>query len=109
MGRTVLMAGHAKLPQKMAARNVYESLTITAEVDPVYGVIVKASCTLATPHAREFFGELLRGYSLREGLEPIADAIRSAYHGKAQSALLAAAKDLHQQFLAFQAQKKTCS
>ncbi|MGM9956202.1 MAG: DUF3870 domain-containing protein, partial [Peribacillus sp.] len=47
---TYFIAGHAKLPQGMAARNLYDSITITVELDLKYGVIVDASCTLATEH-----------------------------------------------------------
>lgn len=45
------IAGHARLPGGMAARDMFETLTITAEIDKKYGVIVSASCTLATEHA----------------------------------------------------------
>ena len=31
--RTILIAGHARLPAGMAAQSVYETITITAEVD----------------------------------------------------------------------------
>lgn len=49
---TVLIAGHAKLPARMAAKSIFETLTITAEVDKKYGVIIDANCTLATEHGR---------------------------------------------------------
>jgi len=42
-GKTLFIAGHAKLPQGMAAKSVFETLTITAEVDRKYGVILEAS------------------------------------------------------------------
>jgi len=105
MARTVMLAGHSRLPQGMAAQNVYEILTITVEVELKYGVIVDASCTLATQHAQQFINRLLRGYSLQDGIEPILDEIRRSYQGKAQQALLAAAKDMYQQFLLFQERK----
>jgi hypothetical protein len=44
---------------------------------------------------------LLKGYSLLDGIDPILDAIKEAYHGKAKQALLAAAKDLYGQFLLY--------
>ncbi len=102
MARTVMLAGHAKLPQGMAAKSVYEMLTITAEVELKYGVIVEASCTLATRHAQQFISQLLKGYSLQDGIEPILEEIRQAYQGKAQQALLAAAKDMYHQYQLYQ-------
>lgn len=106
MGRTVMLAGHAKLPQGMAAQSVYEMLTITVEVELKYGVIVDVSCTLATQHAQQFISRLLRGYSLQDGIEPILEAIRGAYQGKAQQALLAAAKDMYHQYQLFKERQR---
>ncbi|EGL82562.1 hypothetical protein CathTA2_1924 [Caldalkalibacillus thermarum TA2.A1] len=98
MAKIIMLAGHAKLPQGMAAKSVYETLTITAEVEEKYGVIIDASCTLATAHAQEFLGRLLRGCSLQDGVEELVERIQTYYHGKAQQALIAAIKDLHRQF-----------
>ncbi|MBM7645217.1 hypothetical protein JOD45_001428 [Scopulibacillus daqui] len=95
MAQTMMIAGHAKLPKGMAARDVYETLTVTAEIDPHYGVIVEASCTLATEHAHHFINQLLKGHSLREGLDVILDVIDNGYHGKAKDALMAACKDMY--------------
>lgn len=96
--KTVFIAGHSRLPQGMAAKSMYETLTVTVEVDRKYSVIVEASCTLATEHGREFIGNLLKGYSLKDGIEePIAE-VKNSYHGKATNAIIAALKDLHLQF-----------
>jgi hypothetical protein len=95
---TYFIAGHARLPQGMAAKVVFDSLTITAEVDKKYGVIVEASCTLATEHGRDFVQRLLRGYSLRDGIEEPIQAVHSYYRGKATNALVAALRDLHSQY-----------
>lgn len=90
-----MLAGHAKLPRGMAARDLYETLTITAEVDVKYGVIIEACCTLATPHSQDFINHLLKGFSLNEGLEPMLTALNTGYHGKAKEALIAACRDLY--------------
>lgn len=95
---TVFIAGHAKLPSGMAAKSIYDTLTITAEVDKKYGVIVTASCTLATLHGREFVQQLLRGHSLQDGIEKPVEEIRLHYLGKAGNALISALKDLYKQY-----------
>ena len=95
---TFFLAGHAKLPQGMAARNLYDSITITLELDQKYGVIIDASCTLATEHGREFIRQLLRGYSLNDGLEPLIQRVKDHYKGKAGQAILAALKDVHTRY-----------
>lgn len=92
------IAGHAKLPQGMAAQSVFQSLTITAEIDARYGVILEASCTLATGQGRDFVGRLLRGFSLQDGIDGPIKALKVHYHGKAVNALIAAVKDLHAQY-----------
>ncbi|MEH7084148.1 DUF3870 domain-containing protein [Neobacillus drentensis] len=95
---TIFIAGHAKLPTGMAARSIYETLTITAEIDKYYGVIVDASCTLATEHGRDYFARLLKGHSLRNGIDMPLEALKEGYLGKANHALIAALKDLYKQY-----------
>ncbi|MFB6466991.1 DUF3870 domain-containing protein [Cytobacillus sp. Hz8] len=95
---TIFIAGHSRLPQGMAAKNVYETLTVTAEVDYKYGVILEASCTLATNHGREYIGRLLRGYSIKNGVDDLIKTVQFHYQGKATNAIVAALKDLHFQF-----------
>jgi hypothetical protein len=102
---TIFIAGHARLPSGMAAKNVYETLTITAEIDRNFGVILSAGCTLATEHGRRFLEQLLRGYSLEEGPEKIIEAIRDHYFGKAANALASAVRELHKQYLQYKETK----
>lgn len=102
---TYFIAGHAKLPQGMAARNLFDSVTLTLEVDFKYGVIVDASCTLATDHGREFIRQLLRGYSLHDGLEELLGKVQIFYRGKASQAIQAALKDVYAQFEFVSSQK----
>lgn len=96
---TVFIAGHSRLPSGMAAKNLYETLTITAEIDKKYGVIISTSCTLATAHGRQFIEFLLRGHSLEDGIDQIIDEISKHYLGKAGNAIISAVKDLHKQYL----------
>jgi hypothetical protein len=95
---TIFIAGHAKLPTGMAARSLYETLTITAEIDKYYGVIVDASCTLATEHGRDFIARMLKGHSLRNGIDMPLEELKEGYLGKANHALIAALKDLYKQY-----------
>ena len=105
-GKTIFIAGHARLPQGMAAKNVFETLTITAEVDVKYGVVLEASCTLATEHGREFIGRILRGTSLKDGVDDVVNEIQTFYRGKATNALIAALKDLNLHFHQIHAEDK---
>jgi hypothetical protein len=82
----------------MAAKNVFDTVTITVEIDKRYGVILEASCTLATEHGREYLGRLLRGISIRNGVDEGIELIREHYRGKATNALIACMKDLYKQY-----------
>jgi len=95
---TLFIAGHAKLPSGMAAKSVFDTLTITAEIDKVYGVIVDASCTLATEHGRDYISRILKGHSLKDGIDKPLEDLKQAYLGKANHALVAALKDLYKQY-----------
>lgn len=96
--KTVFIAGYAKLPAGMAAQNMYDILTVTAEIDKKYGVIVSASCTLATKHSRIYVEHLLKGHSLQDGMTEILEKTRTHYLGKADNALQSALKDLYKQY-----------
>ncbi|WP_077324535.1 DUF3870 domain-containing protein [Virgibacillus siamensis] len=98
---TVFIAGHARLPSGMAAKSIYDTLTITAEIDKKYGVIVTAGCTLATLHGREFVQQLLRGHSLQDGIERPVQVVKEHYLGKAGNALESALNDLYKQYEEF--------
>ncbi|ARI76400.1 DUF3870 domain-containing protein [Halobacillus mangrovi] len=100
--KTVFVAGHSKLPSGMAANHISESLTLTLEVDKKYGVIVDASCTLATEHGRKFVKSLLKGYSLKDGTEEPIARLKEGYLGKAGNALEAALKDSYKQYQLYQ-------
>lgn len=102
---TVFIAGYARLPEGMAAKSVYETLTITAEIDKKYGVIIAANCTLATEHGRDFVQHLLRGYSLQDGISKPLEEVKEHYLGKAGNALASALKDLHKQYENYRKEK----
>ncbi|MFJ7728109.1 DUF3870 domain-containing protein [Neobacillus sp. NPDC097160] len=97
--KTYFLAGHSRLPQGMAAQSVFDSLTITVEVDKKYGVIIESSCTLATDHGKAYVKQILKGHSLQDGIDDILEDLREGYRGKAVNALIAAVKDLYGQYV----------
>jgi hypothetical protein len=99
----IFIAGHARLPEGMAAQSMFQTLTVTAEIERQYGVILQCSCTLATDHGRDFINQMFRGYSLKNGIEEPIKSIQSNYSGKAKNAIIAALKDLYTQYNALPA------
>lgn len=101
MGRTVFLAGHAALPQGMAARSSYSHLAVVVNIDPKYSVITQASCTLVTGQAEQHIREILVGRSLQEGIDSIIEEIKATYRGAAANAVIAAIKDLYRTYQAW--------
>lgn len=95
---TLFIAGYARLPGGMAAKNLFDSITITIEIETKYGVILSADCTLVTELGRNFIYSLLRGYSLNDGIGKLVEKVHRSYKGKAASALITALKDLDHQY-----------
>lgn len=92
------IAGHGKLPSGSAAKAAYDTLALTVEIEREHGVILSLECTLATQLGRDFVSELLRGYSLQNGVDAMIDELRLHYHGAAKAALIAALKDLEAEY-----------
>jgi len=98
MGRTIFLAGHAALPQGMAAKGLYDHLAIVAEVDKKYGVVVNVQCTLVTALANEIVQNTIRGYCLKDGIEELIKDMSNIYRGAARNAIIAALKDLDREY-----------
>ncbi|WP_349409812.1 DUF3870 domain-containing protein [Pseudalkalibacillus sp. SCS-8] len=98
MPNTIIIAGHARIPNGVSINEPHETLTVTIEVDKMYGVIIWADCTLATEHSQAFFGDMIKGLSLRDGIDLINKEIENHYYGNAQTALTAAVMDAYRQY-----------
>ncbi len=97
MGHTVFIAGHGRLPTGAAAKGLMDVLAVTVEIDRKHGVILDADCTLATAQGKEFVRGLLRGYSM-DDIPAIIQDVSLSYFGKVRSALIAALKDLGDEY-----------
>ena len=94
MRRTFLVSGHARLPKNVTAQHVYESVGVVLEIEPKHLVIVNVSATFITEEPRSFLRDLLVGYSLREGIEPLLKDVERYLHLPSQRAVLAALTDI---------------
>lgn len=105
IAKTIFLAGHGKLPQGMAAKGPFDHMAIVVEVDEKYGVILNAQCTLVTDLAKNVVADILKGHSLRDGVEDIISEIKKVYHGAARNAIIASLKDLGRVYQKYQEQK----
>ncbi|ATW25126.1 DUF3870 domain-containing protein [Candidatus Formimonas warabiya] len=96
--RTVFLAGHAALPQGMAAKGPFDHLAVVVEIDRKYGVIVNAQCTLITDLANDIVHHCLVGFCLADGVDILISEIMDTYHGAAKNAIIASLKDLYREY-----------
>jgi len=89
---TVLVTGYAKAPQGTSMYEVFKHVGIVLEIDPRTDTIVDAEFTVVTDVASRFLRELLKGYNLRQGLEPLLTTIRQRYFAPSQEALIKAVR-----------------
>jgi len=92
--KRIFIAGHGKLPTGSSAKSTYDTLALTVEIETRFAVILNAECTLSTCLGKNFVRELLRGYSLNDGVDAIIEVIKHQYHGAATNAIIAALKDV---------------
>ncbi|HHY95783.1 MAG TPA: DUF3870 domain-containing protein [Firmicutes bacterium] len=88
--RTILVTGYAKAPQGTSMYEVYKHAGIVLEIDPLTHTIVDAQFTVVTPLAGRFLRDLLVGYQLERGLDPLIQEIRHRYLAPSQEALIKA-------------------
>ena len=67
----VFLSGYAKLPENTTAQKLYNHLVLVVTVQTPQGTILDADCTMATQLGRQFIQELLAGYDLHRGPEPL--------------------------------------
>ncbi|GEO24466.1 hypothetical protein AAC03nite_02510 [Alicyclobacillus acidoterrestris] len=96
--RRAFIAGHGRLPSGSAAKTAYDTLALVVEIEMQHAVILSVECTLATHLGRNFVCELLKGHSLRDGVDAMIDEIKLHYHGATKAALIAAIKDLEAEY-----------
>ena len=69
----VFLSGYAKLPDNTTAQKLYSHLVLVVTAEMPGGIIQDADCTMATELGRRFIRELLTGYDLHRGPEPLVE------------------------------------
>lgn len=88
----ILLAAYAKLPVGTSAQRLYDNLVLVLIVERQTGCIKQAEVSFVTQAARDFLAELLCGYNLNQGAEPILQLLQEVYFGPLKKALLSAVK-----------------
>lgn len=94
----VFLSGYAKLPENTTAQKLYNHLVLVVTVQLPQGIIQDADCTMATQLGRAFIQELLAGYDLHRGPEPLTALLAQSYYGHLRRALQTCIKGICLQF-----------
>ena len=94
----VFLSGYAKLPENTTAQKLYNHLVLVVTVQLPQGIIQDADCTMATQLGRQFIQELLAGYDLHRGPEPLTALLAQSYYGHLRRALQTCIKGICLQF-----------
>ena len=82
----VFLSGYAKLPDNTTAQKLYNHLVLDAD------------CTMATELGRRFIRELLVGYALTRGPDPLVERLNQSYYGHLRKALQTCIKGICLQY-----------
>jgi len=87
----ILITGYAKVPQGLAASELYTTIALGLLVDKNTGEILDVDCSLVTQIARDFVKQLIIHKNLNE-LDVIEEALNTRYFGSARKALILAVR-----------------
>jgi len=92
---TIIIAGCARLPEGVTAKQVFGCLTIELEIDPADSVIVDLACTLVPHLGEKILHNALLGSNVEEGIEEAIIQLRKRFFNTTKRAVIAALEDAH--------------
>jgi hypothetical protein len=95
---TIICTGYSRLPDGMAAKNLYGVMGVGFEIDPKTDNIVNASCTFVTNMCNDFIKSIFTGHDLNDGLEVPIERFEKRYYGLGKKAIISAMRDAYNQF-----------
>jgi hypothetical protein len=102
---TIICTGYSRLPDGMAAKNLYGVMGVGFEVHPDTDKIINASCTFVTNMCTDFFKSIWLNYDLKEGIEIPIQKFEKRYFGLGKKAIIMAARDAYNQFEIYKSMK----
>lgn len=93
-----LFSGYARLPSNTTAQKIYEELALVMVIDMNTGVVHNAECTMVTGVAKEFVCNLLIGYDMNQGIEPLVKLVERKYQGHLKKALTSSIRMIGSQY-----------
>ncbi|MDN4075365.1 DUF3870 domain-containing protein [Fictibacillus terranigra] len=100
---TIICTGYSRLPDGMAAKNLYGVMGVGFEVDPQNDCILNASCTFVTNMCNDFIKSILEGHDLKNGIEEPIEKFEKRYFGLGKKAIISAMRDAYNQYSIYKA------
>ncbi|PID21785.1 hypothetical protein CSV61_08785 [Sporosarcina sp. P3] len=95
---TVLVTGYSKAPQGTAMYEVYKHTSIVLEINRTTHVIQDVEFVFLAGLTKSFFGKLLIGYCLSDGLEVLIERIKTHYIAPSQQSVIVALQSAVQRY-----------
>lgn len=102
---TIICTGYSRLPDGMAAKNLYGVMGVGFEIDPQTDIILNTSSTFITNMCTDFINSIFKGHKLTEGIDSQIEIFERRYFGLGKKAIVMAMKDAYNQFLIYCSQK----
>jgi len=102
---TIICTGYSRLPDGMAAKNLYGVMGVGFEIDPDTDVIINTSSTFITNMCTDFINSIFKGHNLTDGIDIQIEVFEKRYFGLGKKAIIMAMKDAYNQFLIYSSMK----
>lgn len=102
---TIICTGYSRLPDGMAAKNLYGVMGVGFEIDPETDRIINASCTFVTNMCTDFIKSILVDHDLNEGVDRPIQKFEKRYFGLGKKAIISAIRDAYNQFEIYKSMK----
>jgi hypothetical protein len=99
--KEIFFSGYAKLPAGITATEMYKVIGVVVVIDPETEIIGEADCTLATEVGRIFVKNIMTGYSMAQGIEPLLRTVDARYQGSAKKAIITALKIINDKYRSY--------
>ncbi|MEW9672435.1 DUF3870 domain-containing protein [Ammoniphilus sp. 3BR4] len=87
---TVLVTGFAQVPKGTTLYEMYKTMAVVLVIDCKTEVIEDAEFTCTTDLMNYYLSDLVKGYNLKEGINPLLDTVRQHCIIPSQGALVQA-------------------
>ncbi|WP_342513591.1 DUF3870 domain-containing protein [Sporosarcina sp. FSL K6-1522] len=102
---TIICTGYSRLPEGMAAKNLYGVMGVGFEIDPETDKVIKTSSTFITSMCSDFIDSIFKGHCLAQGIDNQIKIFEGRYFGLGKKAIVMAMRDAYNQYLIYNSMK----